>query len=166
MSIDAFNTGDARTMRDRSDRFFTTYNRTDDANRIQDILTSIVYLRKQPGITKINLVGMDQAGLWCLLARGLAPELNATVADVVQFDSSDDSAYLKTLYIPLIRRAGDFQTALTLASPGRLLIHNTGGRFDTTWAEDLYRFANTSNHLRISKERLSLADLTTWLMEN
>ena len=39
-SIDAFNTGSARASRDTSDRFFTTYNRTDDANRVQDVLTA------------------------------------------------------------------------------------------------------------------------------
>lgn len=164
MSIDTFNTGTAQASRDISDRFFTTYNRTDDANRVQDILTAIAYLKKQPGITTVNLVGLDRAGLWCLLARGLAPELNATVADVVQFNSSDDSSYLRNFYIPLIRRAGDFQTALSLASPNRLLIHNTGGQFETAWGEETYRLANASRALRVSKERLSLPNITAWLL--
>ncbi len=166
MAIDAFNTGRAKAVRDTSDRFFTTYNRTDDANRIQDILTAVAYLRKQTGITTVNLVGFDRAGLWVLLARGLAPELGSTIADVIQFESSDDSSYLKELYIPLIRRAGDFQTAVSLASPSRLLMHNTGGRFETARAEDTYRLANASKRLKISKEKLSLPNLTAWLLEN
>ena len=45
-AIDAFNTGRARAPRDTSDRFFTTYNRTDDANRVQDILTALAWLKQ------------------------------------------------------------------------------------------------------------------------
>ncbi|HVN78403.1 MAG TPA: acetylxylan esterase [Terriglobia bacterium] len=165
MSIDAFNTGSARALRNMSDQFFTTYNRTDDANRVQDILTAVAYLKKQSGISTVNLVGFERAGLWVLLARGLAPELGSTVADVVQFDSSDDLSYLKELYIPLIRRAGDFQTALRLASPSRLLIHNTGGRFETARAEEMYRLVNAPDRLRISKQELPLAELTAWLTQ-
>jgi hypothetical protein len=165
MSIDAFNTGSARAQRDMSDQFFTTYNRTDDANRVQDILTAVAYLKKQSGISTVNLVGLDGAGLWVLLARGLAPEIGSSIADVVQFNSSDDSAYLKGLYIPLIRRAGDFQSALALAAPGRLLIHNTGEVFGTVLAEEVYRLANAAKRLTVSKEKLLLPNLIDWLME-
>ncbi len=51
-SIDAFNTGRARAPRDTSDRFFTTYNRTDDANRVQDILTALAWLKSQPDVRR------------------------------------------------------------------------------------------------------------------
>jgi hypothetical protein len=72
---------------------------------------------------------------------------------------------LAKLYIPLIRRAGDFQTALTLAPPSRLLIHNTGGRFETASAEERYGFTRNEKRLKISKDRLSLTGLTAWLVE-
>src|SRR5262249_26337794 len=133
LAIDAFNTGSAKVNRDMSDRFFTTYNRTDDANRIQDILTAIAYLRTKPEVSAVNLMGFDQAGLWCLLARALSPEIQNTVADVSLFKSQDDQSYLDQLYIPLLRKAGDFRTALTVARPTRLLIHNAGSQFDTQW---------------------------------
>src|SRR5262249_55444631 len=45
--IDAFQTGKAVAMRDRSPRYFLTFNRSDDASRVQDILTALAYLRKQ-----------------------------------------------------------------------------------------------------------------------
>ena len=46
-SLDAFDTGGAGAPRDTSDRFFTTYNRTDDANRVQDVLTALAWLKRQ-----------------------------------------------------------------------------------------------------------------------
>ena len=73
MSIDAFNTGAAKARRDMSDPFFTTYNRTDDSHRVQDILTAIAYLEGRPEVARVNLAGVGKGGLWCLLARALAP---------------------------------------------------------------------------------------------
>ena len=67
MGIDAFQTGRAKVARDTSDkgtghRYFTTFNRTDDANRVQDVLTAITHLRKQTGSDAINLVGIKGGG--------------------------------------------------------------------------------------------------------
>jgi hypothetical protein len=50
------------------------------------------------------------------------------VIDVEQFDNAGDEAFVERLYIPGLRRAGDFQTAITMAS-GAVIIHNTGDRF-------------------------------------
>lgn len=165
LSVDVFNTGSAKAERDMSDRFFTTYNRTDDANRVQDILTALAFLKKRPDISRIQLAGFDRAGLWCLLARGLAPELDGTVADVVTFPSEDDGVYLEQLYIPLLRRAGDFKTALTLPPASRLLIHHTGETFQTGWARAAYQIAEKTPHLRIEKERLSHEVVANWLQQ-
>ena len=161
MSIDAFNTGSARANRDTSTPFFTTYNRTDDANRVQDILTALSLLKRE-GVARLNLVGLEEAGLWCLLARALAPELEQTAADAAQFRSGEDRSYLDRLYIPLIRRAGEFRTALTLAPASRLLIHNTGTQFETEWVRETYRIAAAENRLRIEHGKLSQEELTSW----
>ncbi|MCI0622263.1 MAG: acetylxylan esterase [Acidobacteria bacterium] len=163
LAIDCFNTGTAKANRDMSDRFFTTYNRTDDANRVQDILTALAYLKKRPEVARINLAGLERAGLWCLLARGLAPELHRTAADVAQFKSSSDQAYLEELYIPLIRRAGDFKTALTIASASGLLIHNTGDQFETGWLREAYQISKSDSLLRIETSKLSQAEIVVWL---
>ncbi len=163
MAIDAFNTGAAKADRTTSDQFFTTYNRTDDANRVQDILTALSYLKKSSNMARLNLVGFEKAGLWCLLARALAPELHSTAADVSQFNSQNDQAYLDTLYIPIIRRAGDFRTALTLAPTSRLLIHNTGSQFETEWVGNAYKISNAEAALRIKSEKVPPSELLSWL---
>jgi dienelactone hydrolase len=163
LAVDTFNTGSALAKRDLSDRFFTTYNRADDANRVQDILTALAYLRTRPEVSAVHLVGFEKAGLWCLLARALAPAIESTVADVSQFNPQDDSAYLRQLYIPLIRRAGEFRTALTIAPPTRLLLHNIGSQFDTQWARDAYQISKKESDLKIESAKLSEAALLAWL---
>jgi hypothetical protein len=67
-----------------------------------------------------------------VLASGIAPPRLA-VLDVKGFDTSRDEDYVARLYIPGIRRAGDFQTAADMV-PDRLVIHGTGEHFDVTGA--------------------------------
>jgi len=178
-SIDAFQTGEHLGKRDMSDRMFTTYNRTDDAERVQDVLTALTYLngRKQlqqdarakpPGaveLGEVSLVGMERAGLWVLLARALAPQDFAarTAADAWQFETENDAAYLEKLFIPLIRRAGDFRTATALIAPAPLLIHNTGTAFKADWARDAYRAAGREAALAVKDAPASEAEIATWL---
>ena len=165
MSIDAFNTGAARSRRDTSDPFFTTYNRTDDSHRVQDILTAIAYLESRRDVARVNLAGVGKGGLWCLLARGLAPELHRTVVDVSRFASEDDRAYLDHLYIPVLRRVGDFKTASMLAPATPLLIHNAGESFDTQWVQQAYRLAGKTSLLQIRSTKIRQAQLISWLTQ-
>jgi hypothetical protein len=162
-SLDAFNTGSARAPRDTSGRFFTTYNRTDDANRVQDVLTALAWLKRQG--RRVALVGLERAGLWCLLAQALAPDLVAVVADADRFPTALDEAYLERLSIPLFRSVGGFETALTLGLGRRLLVHGTGGAFDTAAAEASAR-ATGSRGLEVSRERLSDAEIAAWLTDD
>ena len=168
LAIDAFLCGEyhapwRETTRDTSDRFFTVYNRTDHSCRIQDILTAIASLQARHDVDSVNLVGLDRAGIWCLLARGLAPEVRSLAADVANLDLSDDEAWMGDLYIPVIRRVGDVETAVTLAAPGRLLICNTGREFETDTIRRLYRNLNARRELRIERGSLSTDELVAWL---
>ena len=163
-AIDAFNTGRVRAPRDTSDRFFTTYNRTDDANRVQDILTALAWLRQEPGVREVSLVGLERAGLWCLLAQGLAPGLDAVVADADRFATERDEAYLDRLSIPLLRSVGGFETALTLGLGTRLRVHDTGGVFETAAVETSARATGTAQRLQVSPEKLTDADVVAWLV--
>ncbi|MEJ7615425.1 MAG: hypothetical protein WKF30_00290 [Pyrinomonadaceae bacterium] len=67
MTIEAFNTGSAQANRDLSSAYFTTYNRSDDANRVQDILTALAYLKEMNQATPLNLVAWkrpDSGACW------------------------------------------------------------------------------------------------------
>lgn len=166
MSIDAFNTGAAKARRDMSDPFFTTYNRTDDSNRVQDILTAIAYLESRPDVARVNLVGVGKGGLWSLLARALAPQLHRTLVDVSKFSSEEDGAYLEHLYVPVLRRAGDFKTAAMLAPSTRLLIHNTGENFSADWFRQAYELAGKTDLLEIESDEIPREQILSWLTQS
>jgi len=114
--------------RHSANRFFTTYNRTNVQLHVQDILTALVYLRGQRGVGQVNLVGVGDGGLWCLLARPFAPFVAKTVCDAAQFNMTDD-AFAKRLFVPSLRRAGDLRTALALIGDAPLLVHNASESF-------------------------------------
>src|SRR5260370_34591115 len=70
--LTVFQTGDAIAPRDRSAQHFFTFNRSDDANRVQDILTALAYL-KQEGAQNLRVVGIGKAAVWGLFAAAAAP---------------------------------------------------------------------------------------------
>ena len=61
--IDAFQTGAAVAERDmagagpNAEAYYHVFNRSDDANRVQDVLTAIAFLRRHTGAETINVVG-------------------------------------------------------------------------------------------------------------
>lgn len=112
--IDAFQTGSAVAVRDRSARYFLTFNRSDDANRVQDILTSIAFLRRQSK-EKIELKGTGKAGVWCLFAAAVSDGGLDLDADLSGFAGKDED-FLRGFYIPGIQRAGGLDAALRLTA--------------------------------------------------
>ena len=77
-----------------------------------------------PGAT---LIADGRQGPAALLALAAAP-VDRAIVDVAGFDNSGDDPFVERLYIPGIRRAGDLQTAVSMAS-GAVVIHNAGSRF-------------------------------------
>jgi len=164
LAIDAFQTGSARdAARTMKAGFFPTYNRTDDMQRVQDILTALTYLEMVWRPEKICVIGQSLAGLWCLLARPYFKKEYTVAADTAGFDSGNDEVYLEKLHIPLLRRAGDFRTAALLAPASPLLLHNEGGDLAAEF-EDAYRLRGASDRLRSSKQPLSVSGLAEWLL--
>lgn len=115
--IDAFQTGSAVAMRDRSQRYFLVFNRSDDANRVQDILTSIAFLRRQSK-EKIELRGTGTAGVWCTFAAAVSNVDLTLKADVSSFGGRDED-YLRSFLVPGILRAGGLPTALRITASMR-----------------------------------------------
>jgi dienelactone hydrolase len=161
---DLFNTGRASFQRTDKKEFFTTYNRTDDANRIQDILTSLAYLREQAGSLPIKVVGYEAAGLWCLCARALAKDDAWFALDAMQFNAASDDAYLKALDIPGIRRAGDLRSAAILNLRSPLWVSNAGPGFPTSWIQSVYQSLGRGDLLRIDADRAADTAIFNWLV--
>ncbi|MCY3552193.1 MAG: acetylxylan esterase [Candidatus Poribacteria bacterium] len=153
--IDVFGTGEhGNYERSEDTNYFTTYNRTTAALRVQDIVTTLRGFTGRGDVSEVNLIGIGEAGLWSLLAAGFT-EVKNVVVDAAEFGNSSDDAFLETLPIPSIRRTGDFRTAGTLVAPRRLIIHNTGDTFDTEWIAEVYGNIGASQHLLVEKEGLS-----------
>ncbi len=165
MAPDTFNTGRAAFRRAETRKFFTTYNRTDDANRVQDILTGMAFLGAQSEARALKVVGFDAAGLWCLLARSLAESDASFAVDAHQFDAESDDAFLKALKIPGIRRAGDLRTAAALNMRRTLWIHDAARTFPAQWIRSVYQALGKDANLRIQPERADERALLDWLLK-
>lgn len=153
--IDVFGTGEhGNYERSEDTNYFTTYNRTTAALRVQDIVTTLRGFTGRGDVSEVNLIGIGEAGLWSLLAAGFT-DVKTVVVDVAEFDNSSDTAFLETLPIPSIRRVGDFRTAGTLVASQQLIIHNTGDAFGTAWISEVYGNIGASQHLLVEKNRLT-----------
>jgi hypothetical protein len=156
----------AATSRDESDKFFAVYNHTDLSCRIQDILTTIAFVEAWGNVESINLVGLSEAGLWCLLARGLAPDVRSLMVEMGNADLDADDTWLGELYIPLIRKVGDYRTAVALGAPGRLFLLAGGAKTDFPDISALYKSINAEQNIQIDRTTPSrAADHIAWLTE-
>jgi hypothetical protein len=100
---------------------FDTYNRTAASQRVADIVAAI---RAHPGAA---LVAGGDAALAGLLASAIVPVPLAVLA-VGPFDTSSDADYVSHVYVPGLRRAGDFKTAVAM-SRGHVIVHDAGAAF-------------------------------------
>ncbi|MBI2842997.1 MAG: acetylxylan esterase [Armatimonadetes bacterium] len=166
--VDCFGTGEhtapeGSPKRDLDFYQFDTYNRTDTAERVYDIIVAIGYLKRNQGSKRLDLVGSGRAGLWCLLARPFAGYIKRTVADAAGLDISSDAVFPDDLYVPGLRRAGDFRTAVAVAAPAALYLHNTQGLWDSAWVEDAYESAGATAALQVSEQQASDDKIAAWL---
>jgi hypothetical protein len=107
--------------------FHATYNRTMVGDRVQSVLDAVTEERRS-GTARVDLVGVGEAGAWCLMAKAVAPKLGIVglSADLDNLPVSDDRRMVERLYAPALRRLGDLRTALLLAAPGPFVLHNGG----------------------------------------
>jgi len=105
--LTVFQTGDAIAPRDRSVPYFLTFNRSDDANRVQDILTALAYL-KQEGATDLRIVGLGKAAIWAKFAAAVAPVPVAVEGKLDEF-TGQDQEFIDQFFVPGIQRAGGLE---------------------------------------------------------
>jgi dienelactone hydrolase len=106
LMIDAFQTGSAVAPRDRTVPMFLTFNKSDDANRVQDIVTALAWL-KTPNT---RLVGLGKAAVWCTFAAAVAKEQIDLQADLGRFTGADQD-FVDSFFVPGIQRAGGLKAA-------------------------------------------------------
>jgi dienelactone hydrolase len=111
--IDGFQTGSSVAPRKRSHEHFLTFNLSDDACRVQDILTALVFLHQS---TPVELIGLGDAAVWAYFAAAVAPVPLTLHADISHFKGTDED-FLRVLNIPGIQRAGGLNAAKLALNP-------------------------------------------------
>lgn len=151
--------GAERAGHDELDPLYHAYNQATMACRVQDILTGLAYLDQHLRVGQRHLVGLGEAGVWCLFARALVRGVGRTAVDWGGRDLSDDEAWTGALFAPGIRALGDVRTALALCAPGRLLVYGAGDHFPEriAWA------AGAEARLVVEAEGLSADALVEWI---
>ena len=100
--VDVYQTGAAIAHRPTRRKDFSTFHRSDDANRVQDILTALAFAARTHGA--LHLACSPQATAWCMLAVALAPT-QVTLNEDTQFQ--DGATFAQTpLFIPGLERLG------------------------------------------------------------
>ena len=165
-AADVFLTGTMDSEMDMEKyNYYTTYNRTVTANRVQDIVTTANWVRRSSGFSSVSLVGLGAAGAWCLLACGLCPHIVRAVIDVDQFNTDSNLDYEEKLFIPLLRRFGGLAGVAALAIPSELYLHNTGVAFENDKIEDAYRAAEAIHQLRVQPGPADMTQVVAWINE-
>ena len=113
LMIDAFQTGASVALRDTSERHFIAFNKSDDANRVQDILTALAYLSRQEQRMP-ELIGLERAAVWTQFAAAVSPAPVHLTCDLAAFAGSDQD-FLDDFFVPGIQRAGGLAAAQRLA---------------------------------------------------
>jgi len=120
LTIDPFEPDRNRAAQSRSEKYFLSYNRSDDAERVQDILTALAFLRSKAK-AKPELIGLGTAGIWSLFAAAVAPMEIGLVADLNGFSGSDED-FAERFFVPGIQNAGGLNAALRLINSVRVIL--------------------------------------------
>ena len=165
--IDTFLTGGSKAPETREKeiseiKYFTTYNRTDIGNRVQDILTALAFLRAQEGVSRVQVVGVGEAGLWAVLACALDGRVDAAAIDLAGFEMTDDH-FLEKLNVPFLRRAGDLVTAAALCAPRRLSFWRVHPFFPMGKVFDAYAASGKPGAVQFTSMALDAEAVQAWL---
>ena len=108
--LDAYQTGAARTWREDAGKYYSTFQRTDDAQRVQDILTALRWLELN-GHKDAELQGIEAGQVWAAFAAAVSP---TTKAAFPKDYSGTDEELLRDFFVPGIQRAGGVEAARRL----------------------------------------------------
>jgi dienelactone hydrolase len=120
LMIDPFEPTGDRAVVARSDPYFYSYNRSEDAERVQDILTALDFLHSTTK-GKPELIGVGKAGIRALFAAAIAPMEVSLIADLNGFSGSDDD-FAERFFVPGIQHAGGLNAALRLVNTVRVVV--------------------------------------------
>jgi dienelactone hydrolase len=170
LAPDVFGTGEfapakARAVDPKYAGFTFGYNRPLVAERVHDILTAVAYARYHKGTRAVHLVGLEEAGPWVLLARGLCGDkVMRTAADMNQFRFENVRTTGDPMMLPGALKYGGLPALAALAVPGELFVHNHQGTGSGQWLKTVYDAAGAPDRLQRSPEKVAPEKVVAWLL--
>ena len=117
LAIDAYQTGRAAVSREKPAARYLVFNKSDSANRVQDILTGLAFLSDRT-TGPVTLSGTGDAAVWAVFAAAVARMPVSLRADLGDF-RGEDKDFIARFFVPGIQRAGGLQAALDLTKAGK-----------------------------------------------
>jgi dienelactone hydrolase len=170
LALDTFGTGELRPVKPAEvDKRFAGYtfgyNRPLLANRVHDILTAVGFARGQKGVQQVDLLGLEQAGPWVMLARGLCGNAVArTAADMNRFTFESVRTTEDEMTLPGGLKYGGLPALAALAAPGELLVHNDRGTGADPWIRRVYEAAGAGDRYQREPDKLAAEKTIDWLL--
>lgn len=132
LAPDVLGTGELRAAKSVADKNFAGftygYNRSLLANRAHDILTAVGYAKNHQKAKAVHLIGVDGAGPWVVLARGLCGDsVVRTAADLDAFTFAKVKATDDPMMLSGAIKYGGLPAFAALAAPGQIFLHNAAG---------------------------------------
>lgn len=142
-------------------RYYATYNLTPVASRVHQIMQRLGELAQQYKV--IHIAGIGDAGLETLLARAAWGGQGATLVDTARFDAGPDEDFVRRLYSPCLRFAGDLASACALIAPQPLSLFNLHPNFPTEPGQRFYRLLGASGIFQTTEKGLMSDAFVHWL---
>lgn len=168
---DVFQTGELMGNKpfpvDAKNPLFTYgYNRPVFAQRVRDVLTVVRYMHGQPETGKVQLVGWEQAGVWCAAARAVMEmEVVRTAIDMNQFRFEDVKDASDENLLPGAVKFGGLPAMLALCAPHEVLAHNHSGTSSGQLSKAAYDAAGGKDKLTRSQSKMKDLEIVEWLMK-
>ncbi|HLJ93040.1 MAG TPA: hypothetical protein VKU02_07595 [Gemmataceae bacterium] len=169
LAVDVFLTGEFQGAKappvDAKYAGFTFgYNRPLLANRVHDILTVIAYAKGLQGTKKVDLIGLEAAGPWVVLARALCGDaVERTAADCHQFRFDKVASVDDEMMLPGGVKYGGLPAFAALCAPHPLFVHNHQGTGTEQWLQAAYG-PNGDSALRRASQKASPAEVVEWVL--
>lgn len=120
LAPDLYQTGSAKAPVQQRHQHHTTFNLSDDAQRVQDILTTVAHAREK-GAKQVRIIAQGNAAPWAILAAALSQ--GAATAEVPSLGEhpewTDDTWLSEHCFIPGLQRAGGIPAALRVLGKTR-----------------------------------------------
>lgn len=129
------------------------YNRTLFAQRVQDVLTAVQFLKTRGGAgTRIAVIGVEGAGAWAAAATALAPgALQAAAIDTAGFRFGKVTDILGVDFLSGGAVYGDLPGMLAVGAPARLWLAGEGSQAPAL-VQEAYAATNPGRTLTLVAE--------------